>query len=74
MQDVQVIDGKYYTVPPEKQEIPRETIEGWLTTAQQNLANAQAGKETQVAALDSMINNCNTEIAAIQAMLDEIPG
>lgn len=72
-QEIQVIDGKFYTKPPEPEEIPRTTIEGWLVSAQQNLTSAQAGKEISIASQDATIAVWDTKVSAIETLLAEVP-
>lgn len=68
-QDIQIISGKFYTKPSEPQEIARGTIEGWLATAQQNLTNAQASKESSIASQDATIAVWREKVVAIQTLL-----
>jgi hypothetical protein len=86
-EDMQIIDGKFYTKPPEPVEIPRETVEGWLSqvqsdkaTAEANLAQAQDSRESTIASIDATIAKfeaditaCDDKAADIQGWLDLVP-
>jgi hypothetical protein len=72
-QEIQIMNGKFYTKPPAPVEIPRDTIVGWLTAAQQNLANAQDSKTSSIASQDATIALWDAKVSAIQALLAEIP-
>lgn len=72
-QEIQIIDGKFYTKPPEPVEIPRATIEGWLLAAQQNLTSAQDGKESSIASQDATIAVWDGKVSTIEALLAEVP-
>lgn len=71
-QDIQIINGKFYTKPPEPVEIPRETIEGMLAASQNDLASTQAMRENLISAQDARIVECNTQITTLEALLSQV--
>lgn len=87
MEQVEVRDGEFWTVPSEPQKIERSVIEGWRDEADAraqeedaNLAQAQESKVREAASQDATIvshqaakDAALADSAAAQALLDEVP-
>lgn len=86
-QELQIINGQFYTKPEDPQVISRGTVESWLADAQaskdeaaQAHQNAIDSKTTTAAQIDATIStwadamaHADERIVSIQGWLDDVP-
>ena len=84
--NVQIIDGKMYTVPPEPEEIPRETVEAWRAqieaekaSAEENKVRAEESREDTIGQIDATVqkftdekDTAETQITTIDSWLEQM--